>query len=342
MTAVTSLARALRALGGTRVWVNAPLAPFTTIGTGGPADLLVAVDSTSALVAVLELLERHDTPWVCLGAGSNLLVADEGYRGVVIKLNHGFHYVEGLPSQPVPKGQRILVTVGGGSLLSRLATVVAEAGLSGLEFAGGIPGSLGGAVAMNAGAHGVSLSSIVQEIEVAGAAGVTRVAAAELEWGYRSCSLPPRSIVTAARLELIAADRESVLRRQRALLRQRRVTQPRGVRTFGSVFRNPPGDSAGKLLDAAGLKGLRVGGAEVSSVHANFLVNLGAASTQDVLTLMAMMRERVHETSGVWLEPEVKLVGAVFPWERSLPGGQGVTESGVPFVHGPEDSCAST
>lgn len=318
MAAAASLVRELRALAGIRVWVEAPLAPFTTIGTGGPADLLIAVDTAPAAVAVLGLLERRGFPWVCLGAGSNLLVADEGYRGAVVKLNHGFHYVVGLPTSLLREHTEVVIEAGGGSFLSRLAAVAAEAGLSGLEFACGIPGSLGGAVAMNAGAHGRSISEVVTEVDVATAAEIKRVAGTELEWAYRFCSLPPRSVVTAVRLRLTSADRELVLRRQRAFLRERRANQPRGVRTFGSVFKNPPGVSAGRLLEAAGLKGLRLGCAEVSSVHANFLVNLGGASSRDLLALMAIMRDRVYETSGIWLEPEVKLLGTTFPWESSL------------------------
>lgn len=321
MASGASLVRELRALAGVRVWAEAPLAPFTTIGTGGPADFLVAVDTVPALVTVLEWLEEHGLPWICLGAGSNLLVADEGFRGAVVKLSHGFHYVEGLPTSPLREHGEVVITAGGGTLLSRLAAVVAEVGLSGLEFACGIPGSLGGAVAMNAGAHGGSMSEVVSEVELVDLAGVRLVAGAELEWGYRSCWLPPCSIVTAARLRLMSFDRESVLRQQRHFLKERRASQPRGVRTFGSVFKNPPGVPAGQLLEAAGLKGLRLGGAEVSSVHANFLVNVGNATSRDVLALMEIMREKVYEVSGIQLEPEVKLLGTTFPWEDSLPQG---------------------
>jgi UDP-N-acetylmuramate dehydrogenase len=168
---------------------------------------------------------------------------------------------------------------------------------------------------MNAGAHGSCLADVVDAIEVAYCGGVGWVDGASLHWGYRRCELPEGALVSAVRLRLHPADRTAVLEEQRALLRKRRQSQPRGVRTFGSVFKNPDGDSAGRLLEEAGVKGLRRGGAEVSSVHANFLVNLGDATTGDMLTLMALMREAVYHSQGILLEPEVKLIGTRFPWQ---------------------------
>lgn len=307
------------------MWQDAPLAPFTTIATGGKADLLLTVTTSPALVMVLRALEGSDVSWVCLGAGSNLLVADRGYAGVVIKLDDDFHYVEGLPreetlggtsaARSVGTGAAVTVTVGAGAFLARLAAVAAESGLSGLEFACGIPGSVGGGTTMNAGAHGWSLSDVVAAVEVASPAGMEWIAAAGLEWGYRSCRLPEGTVVTAVRLVLRSGDPTAILDHHRSLLRTRRTTQPRGVRTFGSAFKNPPGEAAGRLLEAAGVKGVRRGGAEVSSVHANFLMNLGDATTADVLALMSLMRQGVHRTSGIVLEPEVRLIGGSFPWE---------------------------
>jgi UDP-N-acetylmuramate dehydrogenase len=248
---------------------------------------------------------------------------------LLVKLDEDFHYVDGLPSTPDGLGSQVRLTVGGGGYLTRLSAVVAEAGLSGLEAACGIPGSVGGGVAMNAGAHGWSLAEVVEAVEVASASGVRWLPADALEWGYRYCRLPQASIVTAVRLVLKNGDRQTILERHRSLLRKRRTTQPRAVRTFGSVFKNPPGDAAGRLLETAGLKGVRRGGAEVSNVHANFVVNLGDATTTDVLVLMAFMRQGVERISGISLEPEVRLLGEDFPWESSpaafggLPGGDG-------------------
>jgi UDP-N-acetylmuramate dehydrogenase len=317
-------AAALRAVPGVRLWTNAPLAPFTTIGTGGKASLLITVGDVPGLVQVLGTLEAAGIVWFCLGAGSNLLVADRGYKGVVIKLDERFQYLEGLPLPAESECAPVVLTIGAAAYLARLAAVVAEAGLTGMEHACGIPGTVGGGVAMNAGAYGWCMRDIIREVELADASGARWVPAEELEWGYRFCRLPQRSVVTAARIVLQPGDCNVVLECQRGLLRRRREKQPRSVRTFGSTFKNPPGQHAGRLVEAAGLKGVRRGGAEISTVHGNFLVNLGEASTADVLALMAMMRQGVERMSGIALEPEVKLLGASFPWEpeTDVPPGE--------------------
>jgi UDP-N-acetylmuramate dehydrogenase len=311
-----------------RLWSNAPLAPFTTIGTGGKAALLVTVAAAEPLAAVLAALDETGADWFCLGAGSNLLVADRGYKGVVIKLDESFQYVEGLPPAPLDPGpdcRPVTLTVGAAAFLARLAAVVAEAGLSGMEHACGIPGSVGGAVAMNAGAYGWCMRDVVCDVQIVTAAGVGWVPAEDLEWGYRYCRLPEHSVVTAARIKLEPAECAAVMECQRGYLRRRREKQPRSVRTFGSSFKNPPGQHAGRLVEAAGLKGLRRGGAEISTVHGNFLVNLGDATTADVLALMALMRQGVERMSGIALEPEVKLLGCSFSWD--VPEGQPSTRS---------------
>jgi UDP-N-acetylmuramate dehydrogenase len=329
MDGIAGLSVALRSFDGVRVWAGAPLAPFTTIGTGGKATLLVTVQDASALGRVLRAVEHAGVDWFCLGAGSNLLVADRGYRGVIVKLDESFHYAEGLPAAAAGDCETVVLTVGAASYLARLAAVVAEAGLTGMEHACGIPGSVGGAVAMNAGAYGWCMRDVVQEVEIVTAAGARWVAAGELEWGYRYCRLPRRSVVTAARIGLRPADCNVVLECQRELLRQRRQKQPRSVRTFGSAFKNPPGQHAGRLVEAAGLKGVRRGGAEISTVHGNFLVNHGDATTADVLALMTLMRQGVERMSGIALEPEVKLLGASFPWDL-----QADRSAGQPAVDG--------
>lgn len=338
MGAILPQARGFRSLPGLRVWEKAPLAPFTTIGTGGSAALLLSAVTPEGLIGALRYLRDSETPWFCLGGGSNLLVADRGYPGVVLKLDEGFQYVEGLPSkdgvrgggpietvseggepqQTVGIGGSVTLVAGAGAFLARLATVAAEAGLSGLEWACGIPGTLGGAVAMNAGAHSVSLSDVIDAVELTSDDGLRWVPRESLDFTYRYCALPAGSVVTAVRLRLSPGDSGEILQRHRALLRARRATQPRGSRTFGSAFKNPPGDSAGRLLDSAGLKGLRHGGAEISTVHANFIVNLGDATSGDVLYLMGLMREAVLRSCGVPLEPEVRLLGAAFPWSEGL------------------------
>jgi UDP-N-acetylmuramate dehydrogenase len=330
----------LRTVDGVRVWANAPMAPFTTIGTGGKAGLLVTVSTSEALATVLAALEESGQDWFSLGAGSNLLVADRGYKGVVVKLDDDFQYVAGLPVAPA-KGAApaegappaechpVELTVGAAAFLARLAAVVAEAGLSGMEHACGIPGSVGGAVAMNAGAYGWCMRDTLRGIQVVSAEGVRWIAPEDLEWGYRHCGLPPRTIVTAVRISLMPSDCDAVMQCQRGYLKQRREKQPRSVRTFGSTFKNPPGHHAGRMVEAAGLKGMRHGGAEISTVHGNFLVNLGDATTGDVLALMGLMRQGVERVSGIVLEPEVRLLGASFPWDSD---GDRATDR--PAAHG--------
>jgi UDP-N-acetylenolpyruvoylglucosamine reductase len=307
------LVAALKAVPDLRLWLRAPLAPFTTIGVGGPVAVLASAGTAAAASQALALLTAAEAAFAGLGAGSNLLVADRGYEGVALRLDAGLQYVEG---PTVGAAGSTEVVAGAGLPLPRLATFVAEAGLSGLEFACGIPGTVGGGVAMNAGAFGGWIGQAVDAVELAGPTGVSWVPASKLEWRYRRCGLPPATMVTAVRLKLLPSTREAVVERHRELLRARRLSQPRGVRTFGSTFRNPPDDSAGRLLDQAGMKGVYRGGAEVSSIHANFIVNQGDATTADVLVLMAMMRQAVEQRFGVTLEPEVRLLGAVFPWER--------------------------
>jgi UDP-N-acetylenolpyruvoylglucosamine reductase len=308
---------AVCAVSGVCAQADAPLAALTTIHTGGRAAALVTVSDVTAAVAVLKVLQEHDVPLCCLGAGSDLLVADDGYSGVVVRLGVGFQQVEGLTATNAARGS---VAVGAGCQVPKFATLVAEAGLAGLEFACGIPGSVGGGVATNAGAYGRAFSDVLTEVQLATAEGARWLPVGELDWEYRHCRLPERALVTAARFKLERDEPAAILDRHRSILEMRRAVQPQGVLTFGSTFKNPSGGAAGRLLDAAGLKGERRGGAEVSTVHANFVVNLGEASTADVLTLMNHMRRRVHETSGVSLEPEVRLLGTSFPWESTADG----------------------
>jgi UDP-N-acetylenolpyruvoylglucosamine reductase len=313
-----SLIRDLYAVSAMAIELDAPLAPHTTIGAGGTADALVTVHDLAAAVALLKLLQVHQLPFCCMGAGSDLLVADEGYRGIVVRLGEGFHRMEGLQTSSDPA----IVAMGAAVMLAKSATAAGEAGLAGLEFACGIPGSVGGGVATNAGAYGRALSDVLTEVQTATAEGLQWVPVEELDWQYRRCRLPEGAVVTAVRMRLDRDEPAAILDRHRSILEMRQATQPQGVKTFGSTFKNASGGPAGRLLEAAGLKGERRGGAEVSRVHANFVVNLGDASTADVLTLMNHMRHRVHETSGVSLEPEVRLLGASFPWESSAGGAR--------------------
>jgi len=318
----------LRAVDGLKLWSRAPLAPFTTIGVGGPADLLAAAATPEAVAAALACLADSDRPWTFLGAGSNLLVADGGYRGVVLKLGDEMQFVDtpgaagDTPdvepeSSPAKGDNEVVLEVGAATPLPRLAALVADWGLSGLEFACAIPGSVGGAVFMNAGAHGGEMSTVVDAVQLAFADGVRWLSAASLSWAYRSCSLPEGCAVTGVRVRLTRGEPQAVKAMQRRYLQWRRENQPRGVRTFGSTFRNPPGDSAGRLLDMAGMKGMCRGGAEVSRIHANFLINSGDATADEIAALMTMMREAVYVKADVLLEPEVRVLGMKLPWEHA-------------------------
>ncbi|MHB8868761.1 MAG: UDP-N-acetylmuramate dehydrogenase [Thermoleophilia bacterium] len=313
----SELVEALTAVPGLRPWRRAPLAPFTTVGVGGKADLLLTADTQEAVGRAVNILSESEAEWRVLGGGSNIFVADSGYRGVVLKLDDGFHYVEA-PRVPSPRSARVVV--GAGLPLSRLAVHVADLGLSGLEFACGIPGSVGGGVVMNAGAHGRSLADVVETVHLVTEEGTGWVEGDLLNWGYRTWGLPDTVVVTAAVFRLVTGERQEILQHHRTLLSVRRRTQPRGARTFGSAFKNPEGDHAGRLLESCGLKGVRRGGAQVSPMHANFISNVGDATAADVLGLMTMMRGAVHERLAVLLEPEVHFLGAGFPWERGAGG----------------------
>jgi len=316
MTIADSAIQQLRSLAGVSVETNAAMAPLVTIRTGGRADLLVTVETVPGAVAALGVLRAQGISVYCLGSGSDLLVADAGYQGAIIKLGAGLAGRMGSEDVSGSKEHREIVA-GGGVRVTDLAGDVAKAGLAGLEFACGIPGSVGGGVATNAGAYGRAFSDVLTKVELTSADGARWASVDELEWEYRHCRLPSGVIVTAARFLLERDEPARIQRRQEEILDMRRAVQPQGVHTFGSTFKNPSGGAAGRLLDAAGLKGERRGGAEVSKVHANFVVNLGDASTADVLELMNHMRNLVHSGSGVLLEPEVRLLGAEFPWRSS-------------------------
>lgn len=272
----------------------------TSFRVGGPADLYVRPADLPSLVAALDILAGAGLPVLVVGLGTNLLVRDGGIRGAVVStaLLGGWHL----------EGGRLVARCG--SALSGLARATARAGWSGLEFAAGIPGTLGGAVAMNAGAHGTCLADVLERVTVLGDSGPLTLGRDEAGFAYRDSRVRrEKLVVTEAVLRLRPTAPAQAEERIRQVLRARAESQPRGVPSAGSFFRNPPGMAAGALIEQAGCKGMRVGGAEVSPVHANFLVNRGGASARDVLTLAARVRERVAERFGIWLEPEVEVVG---------------------------------
>ena len=284
-----------------------PLARLTTVRTGGSADYFARPDTAERLAELLAWSARSGVEVGLVGSGSNLLVADEGFRGLVLKLDGELASIERY-------GTRLLC--GGGARLPQAAARAARDGLAGLEFGVNIPGTVGGAVKMNANAYGGDLSRVLEWVDVATPGGIDRRAPGDLGFSYRRSNLGPREVVTRASFSLSEADPASVKATLGDMRARRRDAQPSGIKTFGSTFKNPDdpragGRSAGMLLDEAGCRGLTVGGARFSEKHANFVENMGAATTADVVNLMAEGRRRVRERFGVTLEPEVQLLGRI-------------------------------
>lgn len=287
-----------------------PLARLTTIRTGGPAEFFARVRSVAELEQVLVWAARAGLEVGVIGSGSNLLVADAGVRGLVLKMDGDLAEITVDPED----GERIIC--GGAARLPAVAAAAARAGLAGLEFGVSIPGTVGGAVRMNANAYGGALASVLDWVEVVSRKGRDRRTPDQLGFAYRRSNLLTGEVVARARFQLSRADPETVRERLAQLRRQRREAQPSGVRTFGSTFKNPAageadGRTAGQLLEAAGCRGLRVGGACFSAKHANFIENVADATTADVVSLMTLGRRRVRERFGIDLEPEVQVLGEV-------------------------------
>jgi UDP-N-acetylmuramate dehydrogenase len=263
--------------------------------------LFVVVDSEEELCAAKAAAWQAHAPCFCLGAGTNLLVSDRGMRGLVVHLGEGNRQI-------TIDGTRIFA--GAAAQFGDLVARAVEQGLEGLEFGEGIPGTVGGGLVMNAGAFGGEIARVVTLVHGVTETGEQRALTKDdVKFAYRRTDLPPNFVITRVDFELQRGDRERLRARVAELHEKRAARQPRGVPNAGSIFKNPPGTFAGKLLEGAGLKGTRLGGAAFSDKHANFIVNLGEARAAEVRALIEMARDRVKQQSGVWLEPEVKLVG---------------------------------
>ncbi|MGO4373953.1 UDP-N-acetylmuramate dehydrogenase [Paenibacillus sp. 2TAB19] len=284
------------------VLYDVPLSNYTTWKIGGPADVLILPESKEQLIAAIRLLNKHRISWTNLGRGSNMLVSDKGIRGVVIKPSGGLDFV---------RFDGCLVTAGAGYSFIKLSVVAGKEGLTGLEFAGGIPGTVGGAVYMNAGAHGSDVSRIFKSAEIVLETGeLVTYDRDDMKFSYRHSILQEqRGSVVEATFELAEGNRKEISAALSAFKDKRRQTQPLQMPCAGSVFRNPPNDFAARLIQEAGLKGYRYGGAQVSEVHANFIVNAGQATAEDVLALMSHIQSTIKERFGVELVPEVLVVG---------------------------------
>jgi UDP-N-acetylenolpyruvoylglucosamine reductase len=280
-----------------------PLARLTTIGTGGPARWFARPTSMELLVSALRFAKEERLPLAVVGLGSNLLVADAGFDGLVVRLDGSLATIE-------LDGEHAIC--GGGASLAAVVRRATDSGLSGIEFGCAIPGTVGGAVRMNAGAYGGELRDVLIEALVVSADGVRRHGPDELEMTYRHSNVAPGEVVAVALLGLSPAPMERVRATVKAMQARRTAAQPRKARTFGSVFKNPDeGPGAGQLLEACGLKGHAIGGAQISTVHANFIENLGDATSADVAALIGEGRRRAREQFGVELEHEVELLGPI-------------------------------
>jgi UDP-N-acetylmuramate dehydrogenase len=301
---ITTAARhALETRFAERARFDVPMSRHTSLRIGGPADALVTPIDRAELCDLLRLCTEYSLPRTLLGAGFNLLIRNAGLDGVVVCLKK----LRGLDQRPGPS-----VFAEAGVSHASITRFCIERGFSGLEFGAGIPGTVGGWIAMNAGIGVREQQDVVREIEIVTADGdeTRRLARSELDFRYRELAgLPEGAVVVAALFSVDQSTSQAVQDEVDRLLARRQATQPLDIPSCGSVFRNPPGEFAGRLIDRAGLAGERVGGAQISPVHANFIVNLGGASADDVLALIELARERIRKTDGIELETEVRILG---------------------------------
>lgn len=293
----------LKELNVGKVKENELLANHTTIKIGGPADCFVEPSSVENLQKTMELIRQYGVKWRAIGRGSNLLVSDQGMEGIVIKLGAGLDHYE-------LNGNEL--TVDSGYSLVALSTSISKKGLSGLEFASGIPGSVGGAVYMNAGAHGSDISRILTKALILFEDGALEwLSNEEMDFSYRTSCLQKKrpGIAVRAVFQLTEGDKEKIQAEMKKNKDYRKETQPWNLPCAGSIFRNPLPNYAGKLIEEAGLKGYSIGGAKISEMHGNFIVNNGGATAQDVLSLIQFVKDKIYESKQIRMETEVEIIG---------------------------------
>jgi UDP-N-acetylmuramate dehydrogenase len=291
---------AIRAVFKGELLEQEPLSRRTSLKVGGPADIFAIPRDVDDIQRLLKVLDEQQIPLIVIGGGYNLLVRDGGFRGVAISLEKINHLA-------VLPGGKIRAEAGGRNMdLARLAETQ---GLSGLEFLVGIPGTVGGALRMNAGAHGGQIFDHLVSLDILGDNGLLTHDRKTLDYGYRSLQLDPNKIIIAANFQLAAGSREAISTAMDACLQKRRETQLVRLPNAGSFFKNPPGQAAWRLIDEAGLRGMTIGGAQVSEAHTNFLINRGGAKAADFLHLAAIIKEKVFAASGIQLEEEVRITG---------------------------------
>lgn len=285
------------------IYAHEPMARHTTYRIGGPARFYVRVGSIGALTHLVDVCQREGIPWVVIGRGSNLLVADEGFPGVVISLGRDFRTFR-------VDAERNRIVAGAGVLLSAVVQEAFRRSLAGLEFAVGTPGTVGGALRMNAGARDEWIGARVTSVTTfSPREGLVRRSGGEFTWGYRTSSIEPDQTVLECELAVEPADPFYIRGKMEANLARRKKSQPMNEACCGSVFRNPEGASAAALIEQLGLKGARIGGACVSEMHANFIINAGEATAHDVRELISLLAAKVYEAYGIELQPEVRFLG---------------------------------
>ena len=285
-----------------QILLNEPASKHTSFRIGGPIDYLVLPQSVGQIAAVLQLSTENGIPVTILGNGSNVLVRDKGIRGLVIKISHNMSQVTNTEE---------VITAGAGALLTFVSKYAADQSLTGMEFAVGIPGTLGGAVFMNAGAYDGEMSQIVEAVTAVSHTGVLhKLNRQELNFGYRNSIFQENHyIIAEVSLVLKNGDTEQIKNEMQECTKRRRMKQPIELPSAGSTFKRPPGYFAGTLIEQAGLKGFTIGGAQVSPKHAGFVVNVGGATANDVLTLIAEVQKKVYDQFGVKIQPEVRIIG---------------------------------
>ncbi len=282
-----------------RITLSEPLGKYTSFQIGGPADYYLEPIDREDCLSLLSFCRQRALPFLIMGKGSNMLVSDDGVKGIVVNMEYGLNRVE------CSEG---VVSADAGVALSRFVEFCIQQRFAGVEMLAGIPGTIGGAVVMNAGAHGGEISDYLLDVDVFRQGTLTTVPKSESRFAYRSSGFQ-NDVVLGARFRLRPGDQAELMRTRRELLIKRNRTQPINFPNSGSMFKNPPGNYAAKLIEEAGLKGYRYGNAQISDRHANFIVNLGGASALDVLDLVETAQKKVFEKSGIHLELEIKLVG---------------------------------
>lgn len=286
------------------VYPSEPMARHTSYRIGGPSRFFVQVNTLQALRAVITACAEEETPWMIVGKGSNLLVSDAGFDGVCLSLGEDFKHC-------TFDEERSCFIAGAGMSLAALVQEAFKHSVAGLEFAVGTPGTVGGAVRMNAGSRDEWMSSrLVSFTTFSLGAGLQRFETDEVKWGYRTSSIPADAIVLECEIAVEAAPEPFIRGKMEALLSKRKKAQPLRYPSCGSVFKNPEGHSAGALVEQVGLKGCMIGGAQISELHANFIVNTGGATAADVYDLIQLIQTKVKETYGIELQPEVKFIGS--------------------------------